>query len=39
MADLAEMEPRLRGACTHGLGASRPLDDVVADLVAIASPA
>ena len=35
--DLARIEPLLREGCTHELDASRPLDDVVADLVAIAS--
>ncbi len=37
LADLAEIEPLLRQSCTHELDASRPLDAVVADLVAIAS--
>lgn len=35
--DLARVEPLLRGSCTHELDASRPLADVVADLIAIAS--
>jgi len=35
--DLDRVEPRLRASCTHELDASRPLDDVVADLIAIAS--
>jgi hypothetical protein len=35
--DLANVEPLLRQGCTHELDASRPLDDVVADLIAIAS--
>jgi dephospho-CoA kinase len=35
--DLARIEPLLRESCTHELDASRPLDEVVADLVAIAS--
>lgn len=35
--DLANVEPLLRASCTHELDASRPLDEVVADLVAIAS--
>jgi dephospho-CoA kinase len=35
--DLANVEPLLRMSCTHELDASRPLDDVVADLIAIAS--
>jgi len=37
LADLAEIEPILRQGCTHELDASRPLDEVVADLIAIAS--
>jgi AAA domain-containing protein len=37
LADLAEIEPRLRASCTDELDASRPLEDVVADLIAIAS--
>jgi hypothetical protein len=36
--DLARVEPLLRASCTHELDASRPLDEVVDDLVAIASP-
>jgi hypothetical protein len=35
--DLANVEPMLRQGCTHELDASRPLDEVVADLIAIAS--
>jgi AAA domain len=35
--DLAKVEPLLRATCTHELDASRPLDEVVADLIAIAS--
>ncbi len=35
--DLARVEPLLRASCTHELDASRPLDRVVADLIAIAS--
>ena len=35
--DLASVEPLLRATCTHELDASRPLDDIVADLIAIAS--
>jgi adenylate kinase family enzyme len=35
---LETVEPLLRSGCTHELDASRPLDDVVADLVAIADP-
>ena len=37
VADLAEIEPLLRASCTHELDASRPLEDVVADLIAIES--
>ena len=37
MDDLARVEPLLREGCTHELDASRPLDEVVADLIAIAS--
>jgi hypothetical protein len=33
---LASVEPRLRATCTHELDASRPLEDVVEGLVAIA---
>ena len=33
---LAAVEPLLRESCTHELDAGRPLDDVVADLIAIA---
>lgn len=35
--DLANIEPLLRAGCTHELDASRPLDAVVADLIAIAT--
>jgi RimJ/RimL family protein N-acetyltransferase len=35
--DLARIEPLLRESCTDELDASRPLDQVVADLIAIAS--
>jgi hypothetical protein len=34
--DLATIEPLLRRDCTHELDAGRPLDEVVADLIAIA---
>jgi hypothetical protein len=37
LADLAEVVPLLREGCTHELDASRPLDEVVTDLIAIAS--
>ncbi len=36
--DFANVEPLLRQGCTHELDASRPLAEVVADLVSIASP-
>jgi hypothetical protein len=35
--DLARVEPLVREGCTHELDASRPLDEVVADLIAIAT--
>jgi shikimate kinase len=35
--DLVNEEPLLREGCTHELDASRPLEEVVADLIAIAS--
>jgi broad-specificity NMP kinase len=35
LAHLARVEPLLRRSCTHELDASRPLDDVVAELIAI----
>jgi hypothetical protein len=35
--DLAKVEPLLRASCTHELDAGRPLAEVVADLIAIAS--
>jgi len=35
--DFANVEPLLRASCTHELDANRPLDEVVADLIAIAS--
>jgi hypothetical protein len=31
------VEPKLRATCTHEIDASRPLDDVVEELVAIGS--
>ena len=37
LADLAEIEPVLRASCTHEVDASRPLDSVIADLIAIAA--
>lgn len=36
-ADFVEVEPLLRAGCTHELDATRPLDDVVADLIDIAA--
>jgi hypothetical protein len=36
--DLANVEPLLRAGCTHELDTSRPLAEVVADLLAIGSP-
>ena len=39
LADLAEVEPLLRQGCTHEIDASRPLEEVAADLIAIASRA
>ncbi|WP_439689676.1 AAA family ATPase [Curtobacterium sp. SP.BCp] len=35
-ADFAEVLPLLRAGCTHELDATRPLDDVVSDLAALA---
>jgi hypothetical protein len=35
--DLARVEPLLRESCTHELDARRPVDEVAADLIAIAS--
>jgi dephospho-CoA kinase len=35
--DLANVEPLLRAGCTHELDASRPLDEVVAELIEIAA--
>ena len=35
--DLSNVEPLLRATCTHEIDASRPLEEVVADLVAIAT--
>jgi broad-specificity NMP kinase len=37
--DLTRIEPLLRKGCTHELDAGRPLDDVVANLIAIAAEA
>ena len=36
-ADLKKVEPLLRAACTHELDAGRPLEAVVADLLAISA--
>lgn len=38
LSDLAEVEPLLRATCTHEIDATQPLDDVVAELVAIGLP-
>ena len=35
--DLAKVEPLLRAGCSHELDASRPLDELVDELIAIAS--
>jgi len=35
LSDLASVEPRLRATSTHVIDASRPIDDVVAALIAI----
>ena len=35
LAHLAEVEPSLRATCTHEIDATRPIEDVVAELVAI----
>ncbi len=35
---LETIEPLLRAGCTHELDASRPLNEVVADLIAISQP-
>jgi hypothetical protein len=35
--DLAKVEPLHRAGCSHELDASRPLDELVDDLIAIAS--
>ena len=37
LADLVEVEPLLRRECTHELDASRPVAEIVADLIEIAS--
>jgi len=37
VADVAEIEPLVRASCTHEIDANRPLAEIVADLVAIAS--
>jgi dephospho-CoA kinase len=36
LRDLADVEPLLRATCTHEIDAAKPLDVVVAELVAIA---
>jgi AAA domain len=35
LSQLDWVEPRLRATCTHEIDASRPLDDVVSELIAI----
>lgn len=35
LSDLAEVEPLLRATCTHEVDATQPLEDVVAQLVAL----
>ena len=35
LTHLAEVEPLLRATCTHEIDASRPIEDVVAELIAI----
>jgi hypothetical protein len=35
LADLAVTEPRLRATCTHEIDASRPIDEVVDELIGI----
>jgi hypothetical protein len=35
LADIAEVEPLLRAACTHEIDTTRPVEAVVAELVAI----
>ena len=37
LEDLARVEPLLREGCTHELDASRPLDEVIGELIAISS--
>ena len=37
LVDLTEVEPLFREACTHEIDARRPLEEVVTDLIAIAS--
>jgi len=37
LGHLAEVEPLLRATCTHEIDATQPVDDVVAELVAIGS--
>lgn len=37
LAHLEEVEPLLRTTCTHEIDAAQPIDDVVAELVAIGS--
>jgi gluconate kinase len=35
LSQFAEVEPLLRGTCTHEIDATQPIEEVVADLVAI----
>ena len=37
LTHLAEVEPLLRATCTHEVDAAQPIDDVVAELIAIGS--
>jgi dephospho-CoA kinase len=37
LRQVAEVEPRLRRACTHEIDATQPIDDVVAALIEIAT--
>jgi RNase adaptor protein for sRNA GlmZ degradation len=38
LSHLDWVEPRLRASCTHEIDTSRPLDDVVGELIAIGQP-
>jgi dephospho-CoA kinase len=37
LSHLAEVEPLVRATCTHEIDAAQPIDDVVAELIAIGS--